>query len=99
MPFILFSSKFHLDVKERYQKVIKAVTESVTSVSYNLHHNNISPKLLEFLLKGHSVINIKKKLSSNATRKLFIQELLPFLANRALLLTSNLKNPKESQFF
>lgn len=44
MPFILFSSKFNLDVKERYQKVIKAVTESVTSVSYNLHHNNISPK-------------------------------------------------------
>lgn len=44
MPFILFSSKSNLDVKERYQKVIKAVTESVTSVSYNLHHNNISPK-------------------------------------------------------
>lgn len=59
MPYILFSSKFNLDVKEQYQKGIKAVTEPVTSVYYNLNHNNISPKFLEFLLKGHSVINKK----------------------------------------
>lgn len=76
LPFEDFCSKFNPNDREQYNKVIKAIPQSVIVMSYSLFQNNVNLNLPSLLVNGHNITNLKLP---NFTT--LIKESYPFSSN------------------
>ena len=93
MTYENFCVKFNVNNRKQYDIIVKAIPQAMVTTSRNLYLSNANPQLPELLVNGFPLTNLN--VPNHTIRKIFVNELYPYLTNRNSVLKHFSKEDSE----